>query len=106
MLLQQLMSALSELRGDLAGSPLVVLGVLAAIGFAAVMTAGGSRVAAVALLGLAVLWPVVNARLEGPTLIAFSWNHGLSAADLVSVAALLVALWRLASVQVKHADRA
>jgi len=96
------MSALSELRADLAGSPLVVLGVLAGIGFAAVLTVGGSRLAAVALVGLAAVWPVVNARLEGPTLIALSWNHGISAADLLSAAAVLLAAWRLASVQVNR----
>ena len=97
------MYVLAEIRGEMSGSPLVVIGTLAALGFFGVLTAGGSRAAAVVLVGLAAVWPVVNARVEGPTLLALSWNHGVSAADLLSVAALLLAAWRLASTQVKRA---
>lgn len=97
------MYVLSEIRGELSSSPLVVIGVLAAIGLLGVLTAAGSRVAAVLLIPMAVLWTVVNGRLEGPTLLAVSWNHGVSAADLISIAALLMAAWRLVSVQVNRA---
>lgn len=98
----QLLSLLSQIRGELSSSPLIVLGVLAAMGFFGVLALAGSRLAALALVPVAAVWPVVNGRLEGPTLLALSWNHGVSAADLLSVGALAVALWRLLSPQVKR----
>ena len=90
-----ILTVLTEVRGVMAASPLIVIGTFAAIGFFGVLTLGGSRAAAVALLGLGLAWPVVNARVEGPTLLMLSWNHGISAADLLGAAAVGVAAWRL-----------
>lgn len=93
--MHQLVRLMAEVRSDLASSPLVVLGVLAAMGVLGLLTLAGSRAAAVLLLPAAVMWPVVNSRVEGPTLLALSWNHGVSVADGLSVVALLLVLWRL-----------
>ncbi len=83
------------LRDGLAASPVVVLGVLGAIGLLSVLVLAGSRAAAVLLVFPALVWPVVNARVEGPTLLPLTWNHGVSAADMITVVALLVAFARL-----------
>jgi hypothetical protein len=55
----------------------------------------GSRVAALLLIPAAIGWLVINRPFEGPTLLTLSWNHGITAADLFSVAALAIAGWRL-----------
>ena len=53
------------------------------------------RAAAVVLVLLGVLWILVNQPYEGPTLVRLSYNHSITTADLLSVAAfaVAVALW-------------
>lgn len=50
------------------------------------------RVLAAWLVVLAVVWVFVNSPVEGPTLLVLSPTHGITAADLLSVAAVLVAV--------------
>jgi hypothetical protein len=53
------------------------------------------RVLAGVLVVFAVLWVFVNEPVEGPTLLVLTPTHGITAADLLSVAAVLVAIWLL-----------
>jgi hypothetical protein len=48
-----------------------------------------------ALVVLSALWFVVDAPIEGPTLVRVSQGHGFTAADIIGVAGLLLAAWRL-----------
>ena len=48
-------------------------------------------VVAVLLIVGAVLWLRVDEAVEGPTLIELTTNHGVHAADLLSVAMVLLA---------------
>jgi hypothetical protein len=57
--------------------------------------APGTRSAALLTIGFAVLWVLVDKHLEGPVLVVLSDQHGVTASDLASVAAVLVAAWRL-----------
>jgi len=50
------------------------------------------RVLAGVLVVFAVVWVLVNAPVEGPTLLVLTRTHGITAADLLSVAAVLVAI--------------
>jgi hypothetical protein len=75
--------------------PEVALLVLALLAVAALAATLGSRVAALALIVLSVAWLLVNGPFEGPTLVVLSWSHGITAADLISVAAVGLAGWRL-----------
>ncbi|WP_375425305.1 hypothetical protein [uncultured Friedmanniella sp.] len=47
---------------------------------------------AVLLAVVAVVWLLVNGPVEGPILVVFTPAHGLSTADLPSLAALAVAV--------------
>jgi len=47
------------------------------------------------LVVLAAIWFRVNSPVEGPTLIVFTADHGLTVADLLSVAMVLAAGWLL-----------
>jgi hypothetical protein len=49
------------------------------------------RVAAVSLAVAAVVWLLINKPYEGPVLLVFNESHGLTLADLPSLAALVVA---------------
>lgn len=53
---------------------------------------------AVALAAVAVLWFLVNGRMEGPTLLIVAPTHGLTGGDLAGIAALVIAGWRAAAV--------
>jgi hypothetical protein len=86
---------LAALRDVMSASPLVVLGVLAGLMVFTVAAVVGSRWAAAALIPLSGAWLLSNQLVEGDTLLSLSWNHGVTTADLVSFAALLVAAWRL-----------
>jgi hypothetical protein len=55
----------------------------------------GTRSAALLTIGFAVLWVLVDKHLEGHVLVVLSDQHGVTASDLASVAAVLVAGWRL-----------
>jgi hypothetical protein len=59
------------------------------------VTQRGRRVLAGVLVVFAVLWVLVNEPVEGPTLLVLTRTHGITAADLLSVAAVLVAIWLL-----------
>jgi|GEM_PF-828714 len=48
-----------------------------------------------ALLMLAVVWPFANGDLEGDILIPLSATHAVTASDLLSVAAVLVAAFEV-----------
>lgn len=48
--------------------------------------------AAVVLVVGAAVWLRVNKPVEGPTLLELTQNHGITAADLLSVVMVLVAL--------------
>lgn len=52
----------------------------------------GRRVVAALLVLAAVVWLFVNRPVEGPTLLVLSRNHGVTAADLLSVLLVLVAV--------------
>jgi hypothetical protein len=56
------------------------------------VTQRGRRVLAGVLVVLAVVWVLVNEPVEGPTLLVLTRTHGITAADLLSVAAVLVAI--------------
>jgi hypothetical protein len=69
--------------------------VLALLLVAAVSAVRGNRLAALALVPLSLAWLLFNGPFEGPTLVVLSWSHGITAADLISVAGLGIAGWRL-----------
>lgn len=50
------------------------------------------RVLALLLVLAAVAWVLGNKSVEGPTLLVLSAHHGITAADLVSVPASVLAL--------------
>ena len=75
------------------GLALLLLGLLA---LAAVLAIRGDRLMALALIPLSLAWLVLNTPFEGPTLLALSWSHGVTASDLLSVVGLGIAAWRLA----------
>ena len=56
---------------------------------------GPRRVLAGVLVVLAVVWVLVDKPVEGPTVLVLTRHHGVTVADLLSVAALLAAvvLW-------------
>jgi len=52
----------------------------------------GRFVVAVGLVVLAVVWVLTNKPYEGGILVSFDRTHGLTFADLLSVAAVLAAI--------------
>jgi hypothetical protein len=69
--------------------PGVVLAVLVAAGVLAGRT---GRAGAAVLAGAALVWLLVNKPMEGRTLIVFSEYHGLTAADLAGLTAIVLAV--------------
>jgi hypothetical protein len=98
--LDPFMRPVRAVRDLVTAYPDLALAVLAALLVTAVLTIRGSRLAAVALILISLVWLVVNRPFEGPTLVALSWSHGITAADLVSFAGLLIAAWRLGAAAV------
>lgn len=86
---------LAQLRERMSYSPSVMLTVLGCLLLAGLAALAGSRLAALALVPLSVAWVLSNQLVEGPVLVIVTWKHGITAADLLSAAALLVAGWRL-----------
>jgi hypothetical protein len=84
-----------HVRALVEASPGLSLLVLVVLVVAAVRAIRGDRLAALALVPLSLAWVVVDAPFEGPTLLVLSWSHGITAADLISVAGLGIATWRL-----------
>ena len=73
--------------------PVVLLVVLVALTLATLGARGRPRrIAAVLLLPAAVAWVLFNGPIEGPILMTFSENHGLTVSDLLAVVAVVVAL--------------
>jgi hypothetical protein len=71
---------------------------LAALACTAVAALLGGRLWALLLLPQALLWPLLNAQLEGPvlwTVMLHGTAHGLTVTDLFTPACLLVAAWGL-----------
>lgn len=60
-------------------------------------TAGWRWACAGALLVAGAAWSRLNKPFEGATLLAVSRNHGLTIADLVSVATVVLAVWVVAA---------
>lgn len=89
-------AAASLARTRLADSPSVVLLTFCLMIVFCVLAVAGSRWAAVLVIPVAVAWVVVNGRVEGPVLLRLNHEHGVTASDLLSLVALLLALWRLA----------
>ena len=75
----------------------IVLVVLVLLASMALSFALGRRqpIGAVLLALLSFLWLLVNSAFEGPVLIDFSLQHGLTTSDLVGIAGLLSAGWLL-----------
>jgi hypothetical protein len=94
-LLEPLSRPVHQLRDLATVAPGLALLVLAVLLVTAVMAIRGSRLAALALIPLALVWLVVNNPFEGPTLMVLSWSHGVTASDLISVVALGISGWRL-----------
>lgn len=67
--------------------------VLAALVVAAALAPLLGRPGAVLLAAVSVLWLLVNGPLEGEVLVSFNDDHGLTSADLATVAGLGVAVW-------------
>ena len=55
-----------------------------------------SRAMAVAAIGFAVAWVLVDKRAEGPVLLIVTQGHGVTVSDLASVVAVAIGGWRLA----------
>jgi hypothetical protein len=51
----------------------------------------GRRWLAVGLAGAAVIWILVNGPVEGPVLLTLTPSHGITVADLPSLALIIIA---------------
>ena len=71
--------------------------VLASLVLAAGVSDRTGRPGAVVLASFAVLWALVNSPMEGPLLLFITHEHGLTGADLATIAALGVAAYRFAT---------
>lgn len=80
--------------------PVVLLLVLVALLLAALGLLGRDRrvrrAAAVLLLPASVAWVLFNGPLEGPVLLTFSHDHGLTVSDLLGVVGVAVGVALLA----------
>lgn len=100
--MQVLAGELSRLRAVLEGSQpvfwVVLGGLVAGVLWTLVRPRGGGRRApALLTIGFALAWVLVDKRAEGPTLVMFSEEHGITAADLLSIGAIVIAVGRLRS---------
>jgi hypothetical protein len=103
--MQVMFGELGRLRGSLEASVPVFWFALGGLAGTTAWTLAGRevagrrvplpRLAAVLTIGFAVAWVLVDKRLEGPVLLAFTEQHGLTLSDLASVSAVLIAGWRL-----------
>jgi hypothetical protein len=71
---------------------LLGVALLAAMVLTALLAWRGSRIAAAAVLLLAGAWLLADKDFEGPHIVAFVPSHGLVVADLVGIAAVVVAV--------------
>ena len=86
----------SGLVADWARVPLA-LGILAAIVGLLLRHRSLGRGGALALLILALIWIPFNKPIEGPTLYEFNDERGLTLADVLTLIAVPLALWRWVS---------
>ena len=75
------------------------LHVLPALILAAMVLLAGTidrwgRPGAIALAVLSVGWLLTNPKMEGPTLLSFTPDHGLTGGDLAGLAGIAIAAWR------------
>ncbi|HEY6795660.1 MAG TPA: hypothetical protein VI248_13360 [Kineosporiaceae bacterium] len=94
-LLEPFAQPVRVMRGVVSAAPGLALVLLGVLVVTMVMAARGNRLAALAAIPLALAWLVFNTPFEGPTLVVLSWSHGITATDLISVAALAISGWRL-----------
>lgn len=99
-LLEPFVQPVQRLRGLVADEPGFAVLLLLCLLTCAAWAIRGNRPAALVLVPLSFAWFVFNGTLEGPTLLTLSWSHGVTASDLISIAGLLIAAWRLAPVLV------
>ncbi len=83
----------SDLVADWTRVPLA-LGILAAILSLLLVVRSLGRFGAIVLLLLAVAWLPFNKVIEGPTLIEFNDERGLTLADVLTLIAMPLAVWR------------
>jgi hypothetical protein len=83
----------SDLVADGAAGPLA-FGILAALLVLIVMGRPWGRAGAVTLLLLALVWIPFNKPIEGPTLIEFTDERGLTLADMLTLFAVPLAALR------------
>jgi len=84
-----------QARDIVNAAPGLALLLLALLVATAVLAVRGNRLAALGLVPLSLAWLLLNGPFEGPTLVTLSWSHGITAADLLAVAGLAIAGWRL-----------
>ncbi len=90
--LHPFIAAFTAVRSGLSGSLLVVLSTLVAMVVLGLLSLAGNRLAAVALVPVALFWPLIDQQVEGPTLLVLSYSHGVTVADLLCPIALFAAL--------------
>lgn len=66
---------------------------LAALVLAAGLSAQAGRAGALVLAFVSVVWLLVNAPMEGETLVVVTASHGLNSADLGGLVGLALAAW-------------
>lgn len=91
-----------RLRQEVHTEPALSMLLLIALLLCAVRALRGDRFAALVLVPLSFGWVLFNGLFEGPTLVALSWSHGVTASDLIALVTLLIAGWRLAPVLVRR----
>lgn len=95
LVLEPFMWPVQLLRDQVMAAPVLSLLIMLALLWCIVKAIGGDRMAAAMLLPLSFVWVLFNGPFEGPVLLVLSWSHGVTAADFLSLFALLVAAWRL-----------
>ena len=73
--------------------------VLAGLVLAAGLSGRSGLAGAGAVAALSVLWLVVNGPMEGPVLVVFTREHGLTGGDLAGLVGLALAAGRLEAVR-------
>jgi hypothetical protein len=97
-LLEPFVWPVQRLRQEAHAEPVLPLMLLVALLFCAVRAIKGDRLAALVLVPLSFSWVLFNGPLEGPTLFVVSWSHGVTVSDLIALAGLVIAGWRLTPV--------
>ncbi len=65
---------------------LVAVLVIAALAGSALLCRFDTRLWPAVLIGLCLVWPLVNKPLEGPVLLVLARGHGITVSDLISPA--------------------